>query len=90
MILRLTQSATADVERIARYLSGTLAGEQFVERFEAALVQLKSFPLSGHLETRVGRDVRVLHLGPYLLSYTVTNDEIAIRRIKHGARKNPV
>jgi plasmid stabilization system protein ParE len=89
MILRLTSKAEADLERIASYLSGTIAGESFVDRFEDALGQLKAFPLSGRLERRLGSDRRVLYLGPFILSYTVNEEEIVIRRIKHGARKNP-
>ncbi len=89
MILRMARAAETDLERIATSLSGTLAGDSFVDHLDHALDQLKLFPLSGHLESRLGKDRRVLHLGPYILSYTVTEKEIVIRRINHGAQKNP-
>lgn len=91
MRLRRSPEADRDIDdiwlTIAREDEG--AATRMVERIAAATARLADFPLSAPAKPDIGLDVRSLVVGRYLALYRVTNDEVLIVRVVHGARDIP-
>jgi len=86
-----TQSATADIDHIAAYISersprGAIA---VLDAIETTVARLGTFPLSASATDEPG--VRMAPAGryPYLILYAVTDDEVRILRVMHAARLRP-
>ena len=63
-----------------------MAARRFVEALIARTMPLRDAPEMGPLYPPYGEGVRGLTLKPYLILYRVTDLDILIERIVHGAR----
>ena len=63
-----------------------MAARRFVEALIARAMALRDAPEMGPLYRPYGEDIRGLALKPYLILYRVTEVDILIERIVHGAR----
>lgn len=89
MRLRYQSRALRQIEVALTYIaSESPQGAAKVEaRISAALLLVKSFPLSGHKTPVSG--VRRMYLTPfpYHIDYFVGRDEIVVQRFRHSARR---
>jgi plasmid stabilization system protein ParE len=88
--LRYSARATRDLAEIADYLGArSPKGARSVERRIHKVIDLiATFPGAGRsLDQRPA--VRVIPLGryPYLVFYTLRDDEIVVLHVRHGARE---
>jgi toxin ParE1/3/4 len=90
MKVRYRPRAIADLIGIADYLSErSPAGARAVEaRIRMSVELLRQFPESGRvIEQRSQVRVMPIVRYPYLVFYTVTEEELVILHIRHGARE---
>jgi len=82
-------SALEDMDSIAQYIARDSADHAalFVLRLCEATDRLQDFPLSGHAIPEMGDEScrEILH-GPYRIMYRISDDEVWITGIVHGAR----
>lgn len=90
MKIAYSPRAVADIASIADYLivrspQGALAVER---RFREVVDRLAEFPGMGR-ELAQRSSVRVMPLGryPYLIFYTVIENELVVLHVRHGSRK---
>ncbi len=91
MELRWTESAAADLERIADYLFAQAPdrAERLVRAIYEAPQALLAFPHRGRPGKKDGtRELMIASL-PWLVVYTVSDDVIHVVRILHGAQRWP-
>jgi len=91
MRVRYTDTALRELDEIFAYIAkhNAAAAASVVGRVENLIVQLAEFPLLAQ-ETDVA-GVRKFPLGrfPYVIYYTVEQDEVVILHIRHSARRPP-
>ena len=89
--LRWTETAAADLERIADYLSEHAPEHvvRIVRAIYTAPVKLVDFPGMGRPGKVDGTRELVLESLPYLVVYTHTGQTIHVVRILHGAQRWP-
>jgi toxin ParE1/3/4 len=89
MKVRYTETALSEVDEIFAYIANysVVAAAAVVERVDELIGQLSEFPYMAQ-ETDNAR-VRKFPLGrfPYVIYYTVEQDEVVILHIRHGARR---
>jgi toxin ParE1/3/4 len=91
MQLRWTEAASADLKRIADYLSvhaQSRAAGLAMSIYEAPEVLL-SFPHRGRTGKKAGTRELLLTPLPWIVVYTIRDDAINIVRILHGAQRWP-
>lgn len=59
---------------------------RLLERIEAAGGRLLDFPLSGPSREQFSAGLRVTFEGKYAIYYTVSETEVTLLRVPHGAR----
>ncbi len=86
MRLRYTPEAADEFEQILDKISATspLSGRRVQARIQAATDRLLEQPHSGPPTDL--RPVRRILARPYLIFYVVTEDEVVVVGIRHGAR----
>ncbi len=91
MLIRWTEDAADDLERIADYLliHAPDQAPALVRAVYKAPSSLLTFPHRGRVGKREGTRELVLSPLPYILVYKVINDTIFVVRILHGAQKWP-
>lgn len=67
-------------------LDDPAAADRMIDRIERRWTQLIDQPFSGTAREDIGRDVRQLVAGSYLVLYRVGDDRIDIVRVLHGRR----
>jgi len=91
MKVRYTETALREVDEIFAYIAdyNLVAAAAVVERVDELVEQLSEFPYLAQ-ETDIA-GVRKFPLGrfPYVVYYTVQQDEVIILHIRHGARRPP-
>jgi toxin ParE1/3/4 len=91
MKVRYTETALREVDGIFAYIAdyNVVAAAAVVERVDELVEQLSEFPYLAQ-ETDIA-GVRKFPLGrfPYVVYYTVQQDEVIILHIRHGARRPP-
>ncbi len=90
--LVITPEADDDVDRIVADLalaSGWRTVETYLENFDRLYDRLVDFPQSGAPRPKLGHDIRVGLVAPYVIVYRYDHepDRITVLRILHGARK---
>lgn len=63
------------------------AADALVDRLVDSVLILIEHPRAGEARPELGRDVRRVVEAPYLLFYRVTDDEVEVIRVLHGARR---
>jgi plasmid stabilization system protein ParE len=91
MRVRLTATALAELAEILDYIAAEnpSAAERVAARFDDTVERLARFPYSAVATDDPSIRMAVLGRYPYLIFYTVADDEVVIRNIRHGARKRP-
>ncbi len=93
MRVRWSESALADIRNVFEYIHerNRSAAVAVVERIEAMVGLLETFPEAGHLTDEP--DVRMFPVVryPYLVFYTIdqTAHEVVILHVRHGAQERP-
>jgi toxin ParE1/3/4 len=67
-----TESADNDVDEIVAYLAGRggpPSVQKYLQLFDQAYVRLRQFPRSGHPRPKLGPQVRIVIVPPYLIIY---------------------
>jgi toxin ParE1/3/4 len=64
----------------------SLGNNRCFEKIESACRLLEQFPFSGTAREQLAAGLRVIIEGNYAIYYTVTETEIVIIRVLHGAR----
>ncbi len=90
-----TQSALEDLRELVRYIAADdpIAAERFGNAIISRVEGIQSFPRIGRVVPEVGDDlVREIILAPYRIVYQLddSSEEIAVIRVWHGARGEPV
>ena len=91
MKVRYTATAAADLDDILSYLArrNPKAAADVLASIEATVSRIAKFPNSAQATDEPS--VRMAPAGrfPYLVFYTLTEDEVWIIRVLHGARLRP-
>ena len=91
MKVRYTDTATADLEDILNYLieRNPRAAANVGQAVETTIARIATFPESAQATDESA--IRMAPAGrfPYLIFYAVTEDEVQIIRVLHGARLRP-
>ena len=90
MRLHYRRGALRDLEEIHSYIAADdgPAASAVIRRIRASVQRLELFPYSGR-ESRIAGTFELVVPGlPYIVAYTVEDDDIDIRAIYHGARKS--
>ncbi len=69
--------------------AGLPVAMRYAADFDRLFARLETFPESGALRIKLGRDVRIGTVAPYVVIYRfpIGTDEVAIVRIVHGRRR---
>lgn len=86
--VRFSRRAQLDLNDIGDWIARDrpMAARRFVEALIARAMALQDAPEMGPLYRPYGEGVRGLTLKPYLILYRVTEVDILIERVVHGAR----
>ncbi|MBF0136857.1 MAG: type II toxin-antitoxin system RelE/ParE family toxin [Magnetococcales bacterium] len=89
LILRLTDTAEADLAEIWSFVaseSSEATATRLLAKIENTSRLLLEFPLSGTARNQFAAGLRVILEGNYAIYYTVSEAELVIVRVLHGAR----
>lgn len=91
MRIRRLPRAIRDIDEIWDWVAAEdmRAAERLAERITHATDRLADFPESGSPRPELGRDVRSIVVGRYIVVYRVGPDSVDIVRVVHGARELP-
>lgn len=83
-----SQLAKRDILEIWDYIcdDNMAAADALLDRFEARFRGLAQFPLSGRERPELGRNLRSVPEGEYLIVYRPIDDGVEIVRVIHGKR----
>ena len=86
-----TESAVADIDRIHTYIAerNPRAAVTVTDTIEATAARLGRFPYSAAMTDEPGTRMAPAGRYPYVIFYTVTDDEVQILRVMHGAQQRP-
>jgi len=89
MKVKFTKPALAELDAIFAYIHerNPVAAGQVVARVREITSQLGRFPNMGHPKYKPGVRMISVRRYPFLIFYTVTNDEVLILSVRHGARR---
>jgi plasmid stabilization system protein ParE len=91
MQMRYTATALRELDEIFQYIAerSPAAAKAIVERVEQTVALLADFPEMAQRTNE--RGVLRMPVGsyPFLVFYTIENDEIVILHVRHGARRYP-
>src|SRR4051794_27393102 len=91
MRLRVTDTAFAELNDIADYIArdNPTAAKAVVTRIEEVFTRIRDFPQIARVADTSGLRIFPVRPFPYLVFYSIEQDEIIIRNIRHGARQRP-
>jgi len=91
MKIRWLDLAVDDLEQIADYIAqdNPIAANRMVGRLWASVKILASHPETGRSGRVYGTRELVVSQTPFIIPYRISNSEIQILRVLHGARKWP-
>lgn len=87
--IRLTEQAEEDVLEIWQFIAADNepAADQLIDRFTTMYEKLSRTPGMGVRQDHYRPGLRCFPIGKYIIFYTVTDDELVVYRILHGARR---
>ena len=87
--VRRTARARADLDDIWLNvaLDSPRAADRLVDRIVARCQALADHPRLGPARPQIAPDARMLVVGDYLLLYRVSDDDVEVVRVVHGARR---
>jgi toxin ParE1/3/4 len=83
---RAIDDAHAILTTLAEKASRSVA-EAYFDRFRSTFDRLLMFPLSGGPRPKLGANVRIAVVRPYIVIYQTIADDVEIMRLLHGRRK---
>lgn len=88
MLLVFSPSAARDLEDIGDYiaLDNPARALSFVQALRKQCEKILAFPKSAPLHIEFGHDIRVVVFRKYVIFYTLSDSDVRIERILHGAR----
>lgn len=88
MQYRFSRQAERDIEEIGDYIArdNPRRAVTFIAELRKRCAQIIEFPLGAPLRPGLGRGVRCVVFGRYLIFYVVHAGIVEIRRVLHGAR----
>jgi len=91
MSLRYTRDALRDIDEISTYIGehNVVAGAAFLDAFAAVARRLEQFPHSAQLTEMAGVRATPVQRFPYLIFYTVDDNDVVIHYVRHAARLRP-
>lgn len=89
MRVRFSSRARDELDAIYSYIAehNPTAAQRVKTRIRAAAEQLGDFPYMARKTDRANVRVRIVNPFPYLIFYTIRNEEVMILHIRHGARR---
>jgi plasmid stabilization system protein ParE len=89
--LVVTADAEADLDNIVTYLgreAGARIADDYERRLSGTIERLVNLPETGAPRPRLGQNVRIAVVSPYVLicEYTRDKDTLTLLRILHGKR----
>ena len=83
-----TEQAESDLEAIGDgiALDNPLRATTFIEELKQTCKNIVNVPQGYPLASEYGKHIRKLPYGNYLILYTLTENEVIILHIKHGAQ----
>ncbi len=87
--IRLTEQAEEDVVEIWSYIAddNPSAADRLVDRFSETYEKLAYNPGMGVKQEQYRTGLRCFPVGKYIIFYTVTDEDLVIYRVLHGARR---
>jgi toxin ParE1/3/4 len=67
--------------------AGRPVADNYAEQFRSAFERLVAHPRSGSPRFRFGRNVRIIVVQPYIVTYRAQADDVVILRVMHGHRR---
>jgi len=91
MRVRYTRSAPRDVDAILDHIStvNEAAARAIMTSVDLVVARLAKFPRSAPETERPGVRMAPLPRHPYVIFYTIEDEEISIIHVRHGARRRP-
>ncbi|MEX0613993.1 MAG: type II toxin-antitoxin system RelE/ParE family toxin [Pirellulales bacterium] len=85
----LSSVAEADMLAVWEYIAqdNIAAADRMIDRFTAAFERAAQFPEANQKYQHPKGDFRIAVVAPYLIFYKISDDEIDIVRVLHGARR---
>jgi toxin ParE1/3/4 len=91
MKIRYTETALIEIDEIFSFIAkdNVNAAAAVVDHAWATIDRLGHFPRLGQVATESG--VRIMQIGrfPFLVFYTIEQDEVVILHVRHTARRRP-
>jgi toxin ParE1/3/4 len=89
--IRFSTEANLDIEEIASYIFdlNPVAAYRFLDALEETCELLAQHPLLGRSRPELGKDLRSLPVGNYLVFYTAASKGICVIRVIYGGRDLP-
>jgi toxin ParE1/3/4 len=91
MKIRYTETALIEIDEIFAFIAtdNVTAARAVVDRTQATIDRLSQFPRLGHIANE--NDVRSIQVGryPFLIFYTIDQNEVVILHVRHTARRRP-
>ncbi len=85
--IRRSRQVSPDLQRIWRWITrdNPAAADRMMRRFNDAFRLIVDFPEAGSPRPELGRNVRIVVVGNYLVIYRVDERSPQILRVVHGA-----
>lgn len=89
MKVRFSRPAAAELDSIFAYIyqRNPRAAGRIVARIQSVVAQLARYPSLGPPKYKLGVRMFPVRGYPYLIFYTIENDEVLILSVRHSARK---
>ena len=91
MRVRFTQTALNEIDAIFSYIAkdNRFAAAEILGIIEATIARLKEYPRMA-VETNIpGVRVALTLPHPYLIFYSIENEALIVRNVRHAARRRP-
>lgn len=91
MIIRQSPESLSDIDDIWFHIAvdDADAADGIVHRIASATARLETFPRSAPERPELGKGMRSLSVGAYIILYRVLADHVLIVRVIHSARDLP-
>ena len=91
MNVRYTRTALAEIESVFAYIAkdNPAAGAEVIRAVDKTIARLSEFPLSAVATDIPNVRVAPAYPHPYLIFYSVDNETLIVRNIRHAARRRP-
>ena len=88
-VVRRTRRADTDLIEIWRFIAADSrnSADRLLDDIELAWDRLADFPHLGRARSDLGRDIRLFPVRSYLILYRISDHEIEVVRVLHGARE---